>query len=336
MGRTTRNGRGFTLIELLVVMAIIAIVVSIIIPAMGHARRTARAAATRSLLNNFVQASGQFERDHNRAPGYFTPREMGASANAARGFTTAQNVMLDLAGGIAPSGWSGTTLSVGPSATLAVDVAPELIGSAEGGTNLYFSGLDEKNFVAGVGIAGDMNHDALPSLVDPFGTPIMVWVVDEAASGPVEDVDDFVLEDSDSGVARFYLASNAGVLNSTALGKMARDQSALSLLADGNTAQESLVGILGDPSHPTDLNTAPVLPTLPRGRVIAVSAGPDGVFLGREDKGAAWIQGATKYVYNFYSKDSVSPGDRHADDDGRPTTVDVFEGFDDIFLTGGT
>lgn len=336
MGRTTRETRGFTLIELLVVMAIIVIVISIIIPAMGHARRTARAAATRSLLNNFVQASSQFERDHNRAPGYFTPREIGAAANNARGFTTAQNVMLDLAGGIAPAGWSGTTLSVGPSPALTVNVAPDLIGSAESGVNAYFSGLDEKNFVASVGIAGDPNHDALPSLVDPFGTPIMLWVVDEAASGPVEDEDDFVLPDSGQGVARFYLAANAGLLNSTSLGKIARDQVMLSLLSDTNTAQDSLIGILGDPSHPTDLNTAPVLPTLPRGRVIAVSAGPDGVFLGRNDKGAAWIQGAAKYVYNFYSKDAVTPSNRHLDDSGRPTTVDLFEGFDDIFLTGGT
>jgi prepilin-type N-terminal cleavage/methylation domain-containing protein/prepilin-type processing-associated H-X9-DG protein len=82
-GRSPNCSRGFTLVELLVVIGIIAILISIVLPAMGGARRTANTLACESNMRQILVAMTQYvAQNNNYIPG-------GASTSAAFLTTTA-------------------------------------------------------------------------------------------------------------------------------------------------------------------------------------------------------------------------------------------------------
>lgn len=60
-----RNSLGFTLIELLVVIAIIALLIGILLPALGNARNTARLVVSQSNVRQITVASENYRSDNN-------------------------------------------------------------------------------------------------------------------------------------------------------------------------------------------------------------------------------------------------------------------------------
>jgi prepilin-type N-terminal cleavage/methylation domain-containing protein/prepilin-type processing-associated H-X9-DG protein len=62
-----RAGRGFTLIELLVVVAVVALLIGILLPALGHARRTAVAAVCLANVRTLQIAQELFANEHKGA-----------------------------------------------------------------------------------------------------------------------------------------------------------------------------------------------------------------------------------------------------------------------------
>ncbi|MBX3388121.1 MAG: prepilin-type N-terminal cleavage/methylation domain-containing protein [Phycisphaeraceae bacterium] len=254
--RAGSDRRAFTLIELLVVIALIGILIGILLPALGGARKAARAQATRSMLDKASAACASFETDNRRAPGYFSAREMGLQENTGtngstgRGMTGMENVLLDLCGkdaiivGNIPTGKepSNYLKDVGPvsisDANAKVNVDPTLIGS---GKSAYFN-PGTKNLVsfaadgsvnaarAGMKFTGRNDNLQLPDLVDYEGQPVLAWQLDESCKLPIDTgtAGKTTFVNMDSGTtgnkpARFYWGSNSGILLSQAQGKLGID-----------------------------------------------------------------------------------------------------------------
>lgn len=320
---------GFTLVELAVVLVIIGVIMSILVPSLAAARASARKVQSLAVMNNLSSAASQFITDRRTVPGYFSPAEMGdvangdfASTNPAgggRGFSSMQNVMLDLAGGIAGDqslAADGTSiLEVGPrpDRTVKVDVAqigalPKTGGAAA--SKAYFI-PDRTYFVAQQTVdrqAGTVDdHRAMPTVVDAFGFPILAWAADDrVATITRTNANDlnFAAPASDptgASLRRFYWAQNYAALNASSLGGKGRNQQFGSgagrgfSMIGGGTGQSvpiisaSLAALLGNPALPLrdGLESATIgpAPSASRGALIFHSAGPNGFYMGSEERG---------------------------------------------------
>lgn len=81
--RTRNTDRGFTLIELLVVISIIALLVSILLPALGSARQAAIMISCQSRIRSVMQATHMYQTDHNE----FYPDGVGFNPSMLYEFT---------------------------------------------------------------------------------------------------------------------------------------------------------------------------------------------------------------------------------------------------------
>lgn len=330
-----RQRPAFSLIELLTVMAIIALIVAIVIPTLGRARDSARSTSTQSFVQRFVQAAEQFQQDHRRVPGYFTVREMGAAHNVGRGLSAMQNMLLDLSGGVV----TGTPIppgviqGIGPinDPQTHINVDPNLIGVPSGSNKAYFTpSAKSLAFLSPPSQRmSNQEHAQLPELVDDYGTPLIAWVQDDAGQSSVRQPTDFAAEDSRT-PSRFYWASNAAILNATRVGRLQIDMSNQSLLGGATVAADrlrTLRGLLGNPAYPVDVNVAvdAILPNASRGPIVVMSGGRNGIYLGKDERGAKSAGGILDYGLNF--KPRTGPA--------YTTRVDVLTEFDDIVVSGG-
>jgi len=351
--------RGFSLVELLIVLLIIVLIIAIVIPALGGARRAAKDAATRNLMQNLNQSSSSFILSERRAPGYFSPAEMGGLENETQCFSGMQNVMLDLAGGIltddANPEADDVTVILNPSnPNSRVKIRPDLIGVPSSG-KAYFS-PDPRYFKRQNGVEGGLRavaaatttYDKCPELVDANGMPILMWPIDPTAIDRASATDAtkyFARQNSGNPAgtnkARAYWATNAAYLAGTSVGSKARNQAAGSLLSNSNPTEmrHALTALTGSPNAPletVDVAVQDYVPAAARGQFVIHAAGADGFYLGVNDKGAKTKGGAELfYGLNFKAAGSGAGAPGHMDAQGKPENIDVISKFDDIISAGG-
>lgn len=352
---------GFSLVELLVVITIIALVIGIVLPALGFARDLAKKTSSSTLINQLSAASAQFKNDNRRNPGYFTPRQMGDRDNAQLGMSGAENLMLDLAYpsdaiyvGINPPG--NNMVRIGPvnlSGANQVWIDPDAYASNKKGA--YFTPTaanykaqpnDGHQMVtdnAGAGHAGATEDDRqLKDLVDSWGQPLLVWSLDEQSTFAITNMDDFSREfATNNEYARFYVNQNRCFTNATAMGKRNLDQtdaakgSILATGVPGNNPAASLSGLLGQPasvrSQDAQATYDRMLPTQGRGTIIIQSAGSDGYYLGRRERGAKASNNILYFGLNFKGLDNQPL----QNDSGVNQASDLRAGFDDLITATG-
>lgn len=305
------NHRGFTLTELLVVVGIIIILMGLLIPALGAARRAARKAGTESTMTGVISAVQQFRTDNNRLPGYVSQQALSESARP--GFTTMENALLDLGGGVDPETPVDPAKGVIEMEVQSGDqfiVNTRLIGSTEGpgyltGVTTSLQAVDQsKQDFGGSTGAPQMDEELMPDVVDGWGNPIALWIKDEFAGS----TEDFAEIDWGNGAspAQFYYSCNSGYYRTT----RQAESSLLNTrgLRDANVLL-TMEALLGHPSFPKDVNVDPIEPALPRGDFILHSAGSDELYLERER------QTVERVIYN--------PGDSELDE--AETTMDALD-----------
>jgi type II secretory pathway pseudopilin PulG len=318
---------------MMVVMVILIVVMALVAPIIGNARNAAKRTNTRQLLSNLSQASQQFEIDNRTLPGYFSPVEMGSMENISRGFSEANNVLLDLAGGRieVTGGPPADAIQVGPTAGSTAYVRVGLIGAptqTKGVVNKGYFTPDPKYFKLQDGahkVAIAMHLD-LPDLVDGFGQPILAWRQDlDPTSGAP-----FGIKTSNAARASFYWASNAAFLQSQKLGMKEQNQddslngSMLSSMLYDAQIPGTLAGLLGNPAFPDrTINPGdPPVPAAARGKLVFHSAGTDGVFLGKKDRGGVL---ATRAGGGLHQANTVD----------YKTGQDPLDDFDDVISVAG-
>ncbi len=331
MRPVNRTRRAFTLVELLVVVAIIAILIGILLPVLSNVRKGARRATTLTLMNSVSSGISAFQTDNQRLPGYFSPRQMGRADIADAGFTSMQNALVELMGGIdtdcpanANSNLGSPYINVGlrdpdeGNLSLCINIA-----EMGGNTGSNYVSFGESGATGGgralapfVERATDIPKMAsrMPTVIDPFGRPLVLWVPD-AANGASDGFADIEVGDSYPR-ARFYWNANAGVLDSDTFDEISLLHS--SVAADARIA--SIEAVTGHPTFPEfPVNVNNPRPAQARGEFVLHSAGADAVFLERDDN----------------TLDRAGYIVEGQDLGNRPANVKLISDFDDIILGGG-
>lgn len=304
--------RAFTLVELLVAVSIIVVLIAILIPALGGARNSARRTATTSLMTSVGTAINQFKSQNNRLPGFFSQAELGRPTNDT-GFTSMENALLDLSGGIDPNATLGrpevieveiitgagppkrariNTLQVGGGENTFLNLAAKGVAGGDqqaGGLAPARNNYDQKINPLTIP-AGDYQ---MPDILDSWGKPIMLWAKNEAA-GPDPDFSQETFNPAEGSL--FYWQANKGYLEAA----IQDGKSALSRGVPWAQRERTMAALLGHPAFPDPdtIADAPE-PLSPRADFVLHSAGQDGVFLTNK--------GDTNTEYRYLPSGAVQP-----------------------------
>ena len=311
--------RGFTLIEILVVVGIIALLVGILLPALGKVQERARMTQTMGLMQEFAKACDAFQQEFGRYPG-LVPEEILANDPQISG---TENAMLELMGGgvrkndVDNSTYTNTTTGFGAPGWVPLVFTPQnqppfevKINVGKIGDGPFINGKQYPPFFAPK--ANDLRPTAgqvigtsrtaelatsttrIPDLMDSWGNPI-IFLRAARNVGP--------LAGTNLDRAQFIVLNDGGTkygamdpyLGSDNLGDSSLPQKkpptpatppaidSYTLFEDGSTPVDKKKLFAQFLRHPGFGDPDKPLSGTPRGKYLLISAGKDGIYFSRID-----------------------------------------------------
>ena len=312
----SHSRRGFTLIEILVVVGIIALLVGILLPALGKVQERARMTQTMGLMQEFAKACDAFQQEFGRYPG-LVPEEILANDPQISG---TENAMLELMGGgvrkndvdtstygnfTTASGWVERTFKPTGQPDFIVKINVGKIGDGP-----FINGKQYPPFFApkandlrpttgqmiGISRTAELatSTTRIPDLMDAWGNPI-IFLRAARNVGPLagtnKDRAQFLVLDDDGkkyGTMDPYLGSDSLGDSSLPQKKPATTATppaidSYTLFEDGSTAVDKKKLFAQFLRHPGFGDPTLPLSGTPRGKYLLISAGKDGIYFSRID-----------------------------------------------------
>lgn len=349
--------RAFTLVELLVVIGIIALLIGLLLPALGKVIQRAKATQTMGTMQNFAKACDSYFQEFGEYPAAIPDDILYANLtnDGVSRISATENALLALMGGYRVGTDSDyATYGAGSNPAPIEIIFPNTtfrikIDQTKMGEGPVRNGKKYDTFFAPKGrefgrVAGQLDPAtnapeiagaaSLPDLVDAWGAPI-AFIKQQRGIGPL------VKRTTGNQLPRFERYGMNAYVRSTALGDTGLDQtdslkgSVLNTnAAGGQSAAAARDLTLGQLIRHPGLNTQSttgatalsdtekVYSGTPKGKYFIFSAGPDGIYFSKSQLGMANATADADIVGSTAVQNPDGPR--------------VIEKFDDVVVSGGS